>query len=148
MTWTQWLIIQVVFTCSTNNVLVLWFFEKKHPSKSDLGTGCLISNKYSMPNELRCTWTHFFTEEGQGDGKRTVSPLILKVPAISGRPASIPKARKQIVVNKPAATAPKTGKTSLSSGRITAQMLCPSLLSLLLSSLLTSLSLKLLCASF
>ena len=37
----------VITICSTNNILVVWyFFSKRRPSKFDLGTVCLYSNKY------------------------------------------------------------------------------------------------------
>ena len=49
------------------------------------------------------------SEDDQDDGKRTVSPLILRVPSVAGKPASGPqKARKQFTANK--TNAAKTGK--------------------------------------
>ena len=63
---------------------------------------------------------HTFAEEGQDDGKRVVSPLILKVPSVSGtgqQAASVPKARKQIVAgnNAAASAARVVGKMCLNS---------------------------------
>ena len=56
-----------------------------------------------------------FAEGGQDGGKRTVSPLILKVPSVLGtgqQAASVPKARKQIVVGNNAAAASSAARAA------------------------------------
>ena len=52
MSWTHWLIIQVLFACIVGPLI---FFEKRHPSKFGLGTGCFNSNKYGT---LICERSH------------------------------------------------------------------------------------------